>query len=207
MNIINTIAAAGYLATVENVELLAHEHAVSAEGLQGTGSTYLSVLIAAVQKQVHEGRRRRITAVDALNSVHEVYYAAVIKGVTELDTDSREASRRATFARTAKSTLMSYLVKGGLIGALVPGQTSKAFLRAAIAPAESEDKNKRVIARAEGMLVRTIKKLAKRDRAEAMRSLMGVVDDLTKELDALETDAVEATVKQTRLIRSEVRAT
>lgn len=204
MSVSSAIAAAGYLATLESVELLAHEHVVSTETLKDTTGTYLGVLIAATQKRVWEGRRRKLGAIEALNSVHESYYAAVLKGVTELDTDSKEAHRRATFARTAKSTLLKYLEAGKSLDALKPGETSKRFLRDAIAPVEVADRNKRTIMRATGMLLRAVKKEAKADRIAAMRDLGNVLISIEEELHVLEAIKEDSTkVVRHRLTRTE----
>ena len=73
-----------------------------------------------------------------LESVSQPYYAAVLRGVGPPEIDSRERTRRATFARTAKATLVAWVREGGDIRALDVATVTKTALRAEVSNSRAE---------------------------------------------------------------------
>jgi len=205
MNIIERIAASNFIATVANVESLAREHATARTAADRTGATYLHILIACTQQRISESRSRRKNALDALEAIHKELYPAVLKGVAVGSESSKETNRRATFARTNKSTLAAYLKAGKSIADLVPGETSKRQLRAAIAPPPAESRTVRIMDASKASIIRAVEREARRDLVAARRSLERVIDELVLELDGLKDDDEKVEVTGARLTREPPR--
>lgn len=135
-DILDSIASRNYAATDAEVTALASG---AASGIAAVG-TYLKVLVAALQARlgsVRRAARRGVAGVDAkgaLEAEHTRLYALVLAGVGPSDLNARERNRRATFARTAASTLRAFIVANGDVRALVPADVTKSALRKAIAP-------------------------------------------------------------------------
>lgn len=209
MNIIERIEASNYIATIANVEALAREHAVARTSMDRTGATYLSILIACTQQRVNSApSRRKSNALDALEAIHKELYPAVVKGVSAGSESSAETNRRATFARTNKTTFAAYLRAGKPLADCVPGETSKRWLRAAIAPPPSKDRTVRILEESSGSIIRAVQREAKRDLVAARRNLEKIIDQLVSQLDELrygeDEDAIAVT--NTALTRRPVSA-
>lgn len=186
MNIVERIAALGFIATVANVEALAREHATSHNAANRTGATYLSILIACTQQRIAAGSARRTkNALDALEAIHKELYPGVLKGVAVKGESTVETSRRATFARTNKSTLAAYLKAGKPLSELNPHDTSKRWLRAAIAPPPAENRTARILDNSKESIVRAVQREAKQDLIGAKRNLSLLIDELVSQLDEL----------------------
>lgn len=150
----------GYHVTVEQVEQMAREVRKGYDGVQ----TYLRCLIVAAS----ESKRRGLRAVD---EAHERFYPAVLRGV------GGEAAA-ATFARTAASTLRGYLKAGGKLADIDVATATKASLRAYGKPAEPVNRAERSAGRAADMLLRALKRMARRDIETARRMAAEVVEEL-----------------------------
>lgn len=132
-----------------DVELLAAAHLACDDATKRVSGQYLRILIAQCQAQFDGGKaRRKITAPDReahaafLQTVHLRLYAHIVKGVTspdvadatDLKPDDRRArtairAGRASFARSAASTLMAYIRAGGDVRILDVTQVTKSGLR------------------------------------------------------------------------------
>lgn len=145
----------GYRCTAEQIEHMARE---ASKGYDA-GQTYLRCLIVAAQ----ESKKRGLRAVD---EAHEAFYPAVLKGVGY---EGAEQRRRSTFARTAASTLRSFVKRGGKLADIDVTTATKGTLRAFGRPQESGDRVERSAARATDALVRAVTRMAKRDTTLARR--------------------------------------
>jgi len=196
MSLIDSIAKAAFVATPAQVEQLASQQHTNADLANLAGGTYLRVLIANTIYAVGRKSRKHptITVLDALDKVHEELYAAVQRGVTTMDMRSldeaahaKELSRRCTFARTAKSTVRTYVRQGGDLWKLDISEVSKQFLYNAFRPPEPEDKVERLVLRAESRLFKGLRREMTRNAQWAeehigtlMDELSGMLRELTK---------------------------
>jgi len=140
-----TLAKNGFIATDAVLKSLARDYVAGANAAEDVKGTYLRVLVAHSQRETASLARKRVTQADALGAVaaaHGAMYAVILDAVTtpEIAADdslpaeerqqrARERNRRTTFARTAKSTLTSFIKAGGRLVALEPATVSKEQLR------------------------------------------------------------------------------
>lgn len=202
MNVLDKIIKAHYVADEAQVEALARQHYTASTEASAAGSTYLRVLVAGVQAQLGPKRgRSRVDATAALSvleAVHGRFYAAVLNGITtpevapddSLDAKvttarARERNRRSTFARSSKSTLATFIKGGGDLRVVTVATVTKRQLREAVAPPEPTDRVERRITRAQAVLVRAAKRMARDNVDNAQQMLADVIDALQGELDAL----------------------
>lgn len=178
----------------QRVELLARERVTSATIVSNADVTYLSLLIDAMQSQLGKQRRGRVNSLQqaqVLADVDKRFYAAVLRGVTTddiaidegLDTNeqrlrSLERNRRSAFARSTKSTVSAFITGGGDIRTLDPKTVSKAALRKAVAPPEPEGREQRILAKAEGAILRSIERLARAGPDAAVDELDRLIERL-----------------------------
>lgn len=187
--------------TEAQVESLALERHNNSGAILRVDNTYLRILLLASQAQL--GRRSR-AAFDAeaqatvLNTVHDRYYSAVLRGVTTHDIEidetqdpkertrrSLERNRRSAFARSAKSVLLSYVEGGGDMRKLDVTTVTKGMLRKAVTAPEPTNKVERQIARSKGALFRAIARQAKSDAYKAQQTLEAAIDELQLMLNEL----------------------
>lgn len=185
----------------QRVENLARERVTSAVEVLNADVTYLSLLVDAMQAgmgKVRRGRYPKDAQLSVLESVHERFYAAVLRGVTTediaiedgLDADeqrrrSLERNRRSAFARSAKSTVVAFITGGGDVRTLDPATVSKSALRKAVAPPEPQDRTARTLQRAHGMLLRAVQRRARGDPDAARAEVEELMDELQKILDSI----------------------
>lgn len=212
--------APSYALTEKQVEQLALETYEAAGRLASNNHTYLRVLVTACQAQLGAPSRRRAVALDAqvsvLESAHTKYYAAVLRGVTTADitvddvtpadvvtAHSRERSRRATFARSAASTLRAFVNSGGDIRAIDVPTVTKASLRAEVnAGRDVAQLETRAFERAQGAMLRVFTARAREHPDEARAMLDGAIEVLQAALDELGAEPQpEATATGTRVGR------
>lgn len=136
-SIIEAIIAANFMADAAQVERLAGQ---VVEG-QSADGTYFKVLLAHIQAKVGKPTRRmrrsgaEVEAMEhVLEGIHADLYAAVLKGVGPDDLPMDERNRRATFARTAASTVRYFIRGGGDIRAVDVATATKGGLRKAVQP-------------------------------------------------------------------------
>lgn len=145
------IEKAHYMASEHDVEMLSAAHLSCSEATQRVDGSYLRILIAAVQARFGASGRGRRKAADGdlgahstyLASVHTRLYPFVLRGITTPDVADDEAlsvedrrargltrSSRAGFARSAASTLQTFVRAGGDIRGLDVETATKSALRA-----------------------------------------------------------------------------
>lgn len=172
-SILEAIIANGFIADNRQVEELA---AVVATGVQGHG-TYLRVLIAHTQQALHiSSKTTKAGTLAAIGEVHNALYLSVLKGVADESVALPERNRRATFARSAASTLRKFVARGGDIRRLEPAEVTKAALRDYGRRVPTGTKAQRSLQRSVDSVLRAAQRLAKnspeeaRKRLEALRS-------------------------------------
>lgn len=122
---------------------LVRDYAASVERTDRVRGTYLSVLVAHSKRELGSVRRATTEqAVAAVEKVNDHFYPIILEAVITPDiviTDdisedekvrrSKERTRRATFARTAKSTLLSAIKSGARLVTMDPAKVTKASLQ------------------------------------------------------------------------------
>jgi hypothetical protein len=191
-----------YAMSEGQVEALAAEYGTAASETSRVGMTYLRVLVAGCQAIIGASKRGRFSPsaqTQALNEVSTGYYAAVLRGITtpelapaegldkaEATRRSLERNRRSTFARSAKSTLVSYIGAGGDLRGLEVDTVTRdpllIFVRETRGTTEAEHK----LERYKAAIIRLITKEARGDPAAARADLEHTIEALQFALDALE---------------------
>jgi hypothetical protein len=182
-----TIERANYVATEQQVEQLAG----SVQGGRRADGCYLRVLVVAVQAALGTGRRGRRQALPpqepVLDAAHEKFYPAVMRGVGGDEIDTPERNRRATFARSAKSTLRYFITHGGDIRTLNAAEVTKQGLRNAVRPPREAagSRDERIVVNAQEMMLRAIQRMAKGAPELARQRLEAAMDSFEQTLEAL----------------------
>lgn len=204
-----SLARAGYLASDAAVASLARDYMASRNSADIVRSSYLRVLVAHAQHELGNARVSERTQLDVLERVNARLYAVILRAVTTPDVANAEdlepaerrrraleRNSRSAFARTAKSTLASWIKAGGKLPSLDPAEVSKGALRELYAqqragPSTLADRISRAESRLESLLLKVAKEDldAARDMVEALRERLETV--LETEPDAEEQAAVE----------------
>ena len=145
-SLLEALTKAHFLATDEQIQLLAGRYATGLQAQDSVKGCYLKVLVATMLKAAKPARGKVADILATLDTVHESQYAIVIKGVTTSDIEDRESldqeertlrslerNRRSNFARSAKATLSSYLRANGDLFQLNPDTVTKRELTAFVA--------------------------------------------------------------------------
>lgn len=183
--IVKTIITANFMATPIQVERLA---AQVVDGQQADG-TYLRVVLAHMQSRLGRPRMRRRAAdkdsvLEVLNAIHTDLYAAVLKGVGGDDIETAERNRRATFARTATSTVRYFIANGGDIRSVDVPNITKAGLRKAVAPEQTaqapqgETRAERAFRKAQDGVLTAAKRLVARGDPQDVHRVEALIDQL-----------------------------
>ena len=202
LSLIERIESSNYSATEQQVEHLAAAHQGSAIEVAKVDGTYLRVFISGVQALIGTtkpgpGRRKKLSKdsqEEAVEKIHTLYYAAVLRGVTTPDIAadpalgpaestrrSLERNKRSNFARSVKSTVLAFVWAGEDLRGVDVHTVSKRSLRAAISPPESGNKFIRRVDRARVGLVRGLERLAAKD----VEMTRGILEHVLAELQAL----------------------
>jgi hypothetical protein len=208
-----------WVATEHDVEVLAHERYANAVLVSNSDGTYLKVVLVAAQAKLGRPRGRGVkpnaeAQLTVLSAVHEVFYPAVLRGVTtpdiaiEAGLDPKEQQRRSldrnsrsAFARSAVSTLTAFVRAGGDLRTVDPATVTKAALRAATAPPEPSEKVARQIQRSSKALLRAIGRRA-RDNPEAARAeVEALMQEFQRVLDSLDGNGEEEHTETTTKVR------
>lgn len=211
--VLDKIESAHYVVTDAQVEALAHDMYTTNTRAQRIDGVYLRVLLAECQSKLGPAspKRRKSTGdIDAqmvvLDAAHDRFYAAVLRGVTtpdvaadaSLEPDERqrrslERNRRSIFARTAKSTLATYVRAGGDLRSVNVDKATKALLRSFSKPAATTPDA--AINRAHAAYIKALTQRcednpdeARTEIERAMSELRAILRDLDK------TDATQAPV-------------
>jgi hypothetical protein len=190
--IVQVIAAAHYMADAAQVERLA---GAVVEGQQAD-ATYMRVILANMQAQLGKPRRGRRSQAEAqsaeavLDSIHETLYAAVLRGVGPEELEQTERNRRATFARSAASTVRFFIKNGGDVRSVDVATVTKSGLRASVQPEtkapENETRAERTFRKAQDALVRSAQRLVARgDPVETRARIEAAMDALEALLESI----------------------
>lgn len=144
MRIEEKIEKAHYAASESDIEQLAASRLANDDAVKRTDGAFLRILVASVQAKTGTATRRKLTAKDieqqrgVLTDIYAPFYAAVLRGITTPDiaekegltieerrTRTLERNRRSNFARSAASTLHSFMKLGGDVRALQVDQLKK----------------------------------------------------------------------------------
>lgn len=146
MTINELITSKGYVASAQQIEQLAHDRYAADQHINASNTTYLRVLVVAMQAKLGVAKRKGKVDVPAhlsvLDEVNGTFYPAVLRGVTTQDvTDdgaleqaersrrTLERNRRSNFARSSRSTIQSFIEAGGDIRTLDGMIVTKAQLQ------------------------------------------------------------------------------
>lgn len=203
----------GFLLSDAALAVLARDYAASVERSGRLRGTYLSVLVAHSKRELGSARRATTEqAVAAVEKVNDHFYAIILEAVVTPEiaiTDdlpeeekinrSKERTRRATFARTAKSTLVSAIKHGARLVTMDPAKVTKASLQQYYAqqprggPAPTpEERVKRTEERAEHL----IEQLADVDLATAMSFVEGRLESLVEQVAEEDVAAAQRFVEE-----------
>lgn len=174
-----------YKYTDQQVEDLAREHQQGSDLMGQASTTILRVILVAAQAALGSPRGRAPSPeaqAEAVDAAHKTIYPAVLRGVGG---EGPEAQRRATFARTSTAALMAYARARGDLRKLKADETTKSALRAAVAPPEPEDRTERTLTRAQGVILRAVRRMARGDPEEAAERLTELIGTLQAQLNEL----------------------
>lgn len=189
-----------YALTEAQVEALAAERTAGLAVTEAFDGTYLKVLVNAAQAKFGVKRGKRLatkTQVDALKALAAPFYAAVLRGVitreieltpdlaaAEVSVRTRERNRRATFARTAKSTLVAWVKEGGDVRSLDIEAVTKSELRASVAAARSQGGTPAAnrVERAQHAILKAVAKDAPAVARERLESVIIALQEAVEEL-------------------------
>lgn len=186
-SIVEVIALANFMADALQVERLA---GAVVEGQQAD-STYLRVALAHMQARLGKpARRARRAGTDVetqetvLDAIHNELYPHVLKGVGPEDLPTEERNRRATFARSAASTVRFFIRGGGDVRQVDIATATKGGLRKAVQPAApeapaNETRAEKSFRLAQEAVVKAAQRLLARGDPEAARQrIEGAMDAL-----------------------------
>lgn len=186
------IEAKRYVASDADIRQLAVDSLQARSSLDKTRSTYLRVLIGTTQARFKEQKDTTYDQLSVARRVHREFFAiveeTVMKGVK--DNQVHERQRRTGFARSASSTLNSWLkVDGHDIMKLTPATVVKAQLAKAAAPrnphAPTEERTRAKMTRYVDGMIASVKPLAGVDSATAREILQDAINALSGELKLL----------------------
>lgn len=221
MNVVESLTAAKYVATPDQIAQLARFNLKSLEGSESVRGVYLKCLIAGVQKDLTES----VTELEqdkVLQQVHERYYGAVLKAVTtreikdsaklpveERRVRAQERNRRSNFARSAKSTLLNFIRADGDVQTLDADKITKGELHAfavsmAVPRMPAKPLSQRVVERL-GDFEELVRELADADKPRAVQALEQSMERLSVlmiELGATYTDRGEIAVRDHKIWRT-----
>lgn len=220
-SLIETLAKAHFLASDDQIPLLAARYVSGLQAQDSVKGAYLKVLVAATLKAAKPAKNKPSEIVAHLDAVHDLYYGLVLKGITTPDvTDdeslgqeartarSLERNRRSTFARTAKNALGSYLKAGGDLFRLDPDTVTKSELQMfSTAMRSKELEPKTLQQRAElavGRVEEMCRQLADEDQdaaVVAVQELMAKMTNLLAEMGREATTKTLVAVKEHRPLR------
>ncbi len=189
-----------YLLTEQQIETLAAERQSGAIVIESLDGTYLKALITAMQSKLGPKRGKHpdtATQIETLEVSAAPFYAAVLRGVVTPDIEvtpdleaaeaarrTRERNRRATFARTAKATLVAWISEGGDARGLDVATVTKTELRASVTAARSE-RMPAAASRIERAQQAILAAVAREGPDEARERLTAVIEALQAALDEL----------------------
>lgn len=219
--LIDTLAKAHFLASDDQIPLLAARYASGLQAQDAVKGVYLKVLVAATIKAAKPAKNKQSEVMTHLDTVHDSYYALVLKGVStpdiaedeSLDQDARtlrslERNRRSNFARTAKNALGMYLKAGGDLFQLDPDTVTKRELLTFVTAMRSKEAAPKTLQHkaelAVGRIEEMCRELADEDQDAAVitvQELMAKMTNLLAEFGRESTTKTLVAVKEHRPLR------
>lgn len=195
-----TLESKSYVAQDEDIAALT-QSLVDAQSTLGNGNTtYLRALIATAQQalgaqpRVRAGKIKKLDEASiaahlaALTTVHDRFYAVVLRVCGADKPTQRELNRRSNFARTAVYALRVWVKAGNDMTALAAARTSKVMLRVVGRRHVRPLSVKRLMSRAEKQskaCVSALLALGQEHPAEAAQELELLMAQLTDQLGAI----------------------
>jgi len=200
MNIIETIAKAKYLAKPEQVAQLALAYNSANDSRSNTQATYLRVLVASLCHELKIDRKHaRLPDIDAqllaLEAVSDRFYPSIVEAVIPVALQAvpgepagiarnkaLQRNSRTNFARSSKSTLVSFVKAGGNIRTLDVATMSKHDMVAQTHELNAERSGKPVATAQPSIsrFVAQVRVLAESDRKAALALVESARDSLTE---------------------------
>jgi hypothetical protein len=203
MNLLSTIEKANYVADDATVEKLAAEYAASVSSIESARGTYFRILVATTQQAIAGKPTLRARSkggepldeaelsqhLEAFEAAHARLYAIVMKaGIPpeladhpNLTTDesnrrASERNRRTNYARSAASTLRSFIRGGGDVLRLSVPIVTKSAVAAMTLRTDRQDgkpgqRDRERVERAADRVVANAEALAESDKGAAVLSL------------------------------------
>lgn len=206
-----------YVASDADIRELATDSLKARSSLDKTRSTYLRALIGTTQADVRDAKAPLEDQLRIARQVHRRFFEIVIETVMTKDIKPanrvHEQQRRTGFARSASSTLNSWLkVAGHDILNLKPAEVTKGMLAKQAAPRNphtpTEERTRAKITRYIDGLISSVKPYAAVDSAVAREILQDAVNALTAELKQLKPGkAGVSMLTQTRIDRAAAKRT
>lgn len=186
---VTPFARSGYLVTDAALAALARDYMDGITRADTVRGSYLRVLVAHSKRALRSVK----DALEAVEQTHLHLYGVITNAVTtpdiepaegliaeERDRRTRERNRRTNFARTAKSTLVSWIRAGGELKTLNPKEVTKDKLQELYAQARPPDR-KSTWERLETRVEDLLKKLVEDDLDEAQ----ALVNSLQAKINAV----------------------
>ena len=186
----------GYIVTDAYIALLAKDYSDSVDRANRVRGSYLSILVAHSKRELTSRKHTVEQALEVVEAVHAHFYEVILNAVVTPDIEisdglseeekvrrSKERTRRATFARSAKSTLTSAVKAGARLSTLDPAKVTKAslqemYVRQREGPETVEERIERTEARLAEMYAQS-EEITVEDRIERTESQL---EDLIKQL-------------------------
>lgn len=208
MNIFQQIEKADYCVSMDVVRNLATQHLSAQQAVSQTHGAYFRILLATTQKEICgkptlRARPKMDTPtaeelaehLEAFEKAHAALYATVLDAVRSSDVEDRpnlstdemnrrakERNRRSNFARSAASTLRTFIKRGGNVLRLAVHTATKNAV-AGMTPERddaepSEDRTPAKADRAAERIVELAEALAETDKARAATVLQSALAKL-----------------------------
>jgi hypothetical protein len=143
----NPVAKTGYIVTDAVLASLTRDYVYGTQQAVQVNASYLRILVAHTQRELEKLGVKRPTqdgSLSTLQLIHDRLYAVILAAVTTADIApeegqdkeerrrrAKERNRRSNFARSAKSTLTSYIKAGGKLMSLKVDELTKESLQSA----------------------------------------------------------------------------
>ena len=223
---ISELESKGFVAAPEDIREIA-QTALAASAQNGeTRATYLKALVATIQAELGmpQTKRRSVPAemdesetrkqMEAMERVHERFYKEVMAVVSSIPPRDEEQgvdrsvlyANRATFARTAKSTLRSWLASGHNIKGLVASKVTKYALAAEVTRKQAQVRapSEKFLIKATGKLLERVKAIPNKEHA--IRLVEILIDQMVKglvEMGVQTTSKLEDAMRDHKLLETQ----
>lgn len=197
-SLIDELAKAHFLATDDQVQLLAGRYSSGLQAQDSVRGCYLKVFVAASIKAAKPAKGKATEVLTHVEAVHEGFYALVLKGVStpeisddeSLDQEVRtqrslERNRRSNFARSAKASLAAYLKAGGDLFRLNPDTVTKRELQTFVTAMRERSAEPKNIQHRATLAVTRIEELCRELADEDKDSAITTVQELMARMTTL----------------------